>query len=51
MELKERIAALRAAWTKVQEQLFDELDDNETMEQASDDITYALSVLSIITEG
>lgn len=50
MDLKSKIALLRSLWDEVQDELFEEFKDNEQMESASDDITFAMYELSTLTK-
>lgn len=50
MELKNKIALLRAMWTQVQAELSTEYEGNERFESASDDITFAIFELSTIAK-
>jgi hypothetical protein len=48
-QLKNELASLMARWTKVQADFTAEFGGNEYYEEASDDITFALSMLNALT--
>lgn len=48
--LKQELAALMARWTKVQAEFTEVFGGDEYFESASDDVTFALSMLNALTD-
>lgn len=49
-QLKKELAGLMARWTAVQAEFTEVFGGNENYEEASDDVTFALSVLNALTD-